>query len=89
MWRPTGSCPHSTAEPFLPEQRIALDTALAAYTAGSAWVNHLDDTGSLVVGNLADLVVLDRDPCAGPPEEIASTKVTATYVEGSAVYTAP
>lgn len=58
--------PHSTAEPFLPEQRIALDTALAAYPAGSAWVNHLDDTGSIVVGNLADLVVLDRDPCAGP-----------------------
>lgn len=81
--------PHSTAEPFLPEQRIALDTALAAYTAGSAWVNHLGDTGSIVVGNLADLVVLDRDPSAGPPEEIASTKVTATYVEGSAVYTAP
>ncbi|MBO4256661.1 amidohydrolase [Streptomyces griseorubiginosus] len=81
--------PHSKAEPFLPEQRIAFDTALAAYTTGSAWVNHLDDTGSIVVGSLADLVVLDRDPCAGPPEEIASTKVTATYVEGSAVYTAP
>ncbi|MFG2939600.1 amidohydrolase [Streptomyces sp. NPDC048282] len=81
--------PHATTEPFLPEQRIALDTALAAYTSGTAWVNHLDDTGSIAVGHLADLVVLDRDPFAAPPEEIASTEVAATYVEGAAVYAAP
>ena len=38
------------------------DDALAAYTAGSAYVNHLDDdTGTLEPGKLADLVVLDRD----------------------------
>ena len=34
------------AAPFLPEQRLDLGTALAAYTAGSAYVNHLDDTGT-------------------------------------------
>ena len=32
------------AEPFLPEQALDLATALAAYTAGSAWVNHRDDS---------------------------------------------
>ncbi|WP_309054665.1 amidohydrolase, partial [Streptomyces sp.] len=56
---------------FLPEQRLDLTTALAAYTAGSAHVNGHDDAGSLRAGNLADLVVLDRDILTGPAEEIA------------------
>ena len=77
------------AEPFLPEQGLSLAEALAAYTAGSAYVNHLDgETGAIEPGMLADLAVLDRDPFAGPPGEIASTRVLATCVEGERVYTA-
>jgi predicted amidohydrolase YtcJ len=76
-------------EPFLPEQGLSLAEALAAYTAGSAYVNHLDgETGAIEPGMLADLAVLDRDPFAGPPGEIASTRVLATCVEGERVYTA-
>ena len=37
----------------------------------------------------ADLAVLDRDPFAGEPEQIASTRVLATYIDGRAVYTDP
>ncbi|MFF9865150.1 amidohydrolase [Streptomyces sp. NPDC013953] len=74
------------APAFLPEQRIGLDAALTAYTAGSAYVNHLDDTGVIRAGNLADLVVLDRDPFAGPAEEIALTRVLQTFVGGVRVY---
>ena len=63
--------------------------ALAAYTAGSAYVNHLDDvTGAIEPGMLADLTVLDRDPLAGPPGEIADTRVRLTYVAGERVYAA-
>ncbi len=77
------------AEPFLPGQALTLGEAVAAYTLGSAYVNHLDDqTGTVEVGKLADLVVLDRDPFAGPPSEIATTGVLATYVEGEPVYLA-
>lgn len=72
--------------PFLPEQRIDLGTALAAYTAGSAHVNGLDDGGTIRVGALADLVVLDRDPFAGPPEAIGDTGVALTYVGGECVH---
>ncbi|MEU1004736.1 amidohydrolase [Streptomyces tibetensis] len=73
---------------FFPEQRLDLGTAIAAYTAGSAHVNHLDDvTGSITVGKAADLVVLDRDPFAGPPEEIAAARVLTTFVEGRRVHT--
>lgn len=70
---------------FLPEQRLDLGTALTAYTAGSAYVNRLDDTGSIRVGALADLVVLDRDPFSGPPDEIAATRVLQTFVDGHRV----
>jgi predicted amidohydrolase YtcJ len=75
-------------EPLLPEQSLGLGEALAAYTSGSAYVNHLDETGAIAVGKLADLVVLDRDPFAGPPDEIASTSVALTYVAGERVYAA-
>ncbi|MFD5122359.1 amidohydrolase [Streptomyces sp. NPDC058385] len=74
---------------FLPEQRIGLDAALTAYTAGSAYVNHLDDvTGSITAGRLADLVVLDRDPFAAPTQEIGATRVLETFVGGERVYAA-
>ena len=74
---------------FLPEQRLDLGTALTAYTAGSAYVNRLDDCGVIRPGALADLVVLDRDPFAGPPEEIGATRVLQTFVDGRRVHAAP
>ena len=75
------------AEPFLPGQSLELAQALAAYTIGSAYVNHLDDeTGTIESGKLADLVVLDRDPFVRPSSEIGSTGVLATYVQGEPVY---
>ncbi|GAA4698252.1 amidohydrolase [Phytohabitans rumicis] len=73
---------------FLAEQRLDLGTALAAYTAGSAYVNHLDDTGTLRIGNRADLVVLDSDPFTTPPEQIGHTRVALTYIGGALVYAA-
>jgi predicted amidohydrolase YtcJ len=80
--------PGTGAEPLLPAQRLSLGEALAAYTSGSAYVNHLDETGAIEVGKLADLVVLGRDPFDGPPGEIASTAVEFTYVGGERVYAA-
>jgi hypothetical protein len=74
-------------EVFLPDERIDLPTALAAFTMGSAYVNHLDDvTGSVEVGRFADLAVIDRNLFAHPAEEIAAAKVLLTLVEGEQVY---
>ncbi|MGW4566549.1 amidohydrolase [Streptomyces sp. NPDC004561] len=81
--------PGGTRPVFLPDERLSLGEALTAYTAGSAYVNHLDEAGRVAVGALADLVVLDRDPFAGPPEAIAETAVALTYVGGERVYAAP
>jgi predicted amidohydrolase YtcJ len=73
---------------FLPGQALRSGTAIAAYTAGSAYVNHLDDTGSLRPGFRADLVVLDREVLAAPPAEIGDASVALTYVAGERVYAA-
>ncbi|MFE3458930.1 amidohydrolase [Nocardiopsis aegyptia] len=80
--------PGSPGPVFLPKERLDLRTAVTAYTAGSAYVNRLDDTGAVRPGALADLVVLDRDPFAGPPEEIHEARVALTFVEGEAVHEA-
>jgi predicted amidohydrolase YtcJ len=80
--------PRGAGPVFLPGERLGLAEALTAYTAGSAYANHLDDTGRVAAGALADLVVLDRDPFAAPPEEIAETRVALTYVGGVEVYAA-
>ncbi len=50
------------AEPLDASQRIDLATAMAAFAAGSAYVNHDDEAGVLAPGMRADLAVLDRDP---------------------------
>ncbi|MER5866233.1 amidohydrolase [Kitasatospora sp. NPDC002040] len=81
--------PGSDRPVFLPEQRITLATALTAYTAGSAYVNHLDATGTITVGKLADLAVLDRDIFARPADEIAQARVQQTFVGGHRVHHAP
>ena len=76
-------------EPFLPEQAIDLASSLVAYTAGSAFVNHLDaTTGTIAVGKAADFALLDRDPFAHPREEIGATRVRQTWVDGTCVYDA-
>ena len=73
--------------PFLPDEALDLPEALAAFTIGTAYVNHLDDvTGTIEVGKLADLVVLDRDifaPDAGP---LGDVRVVLTLIEGHPVH---
>ncbi len=39
-------------------------------------------------GALADIVVLDRDPFAGPPVEIGSTRVLQTCIDGRRAFPA-
>ncbi|BCJ40612.1 amidohydrolase [Actinoplanes ianthinogenes] len=73
---------------FLPGQELDRGTALTAYTAGSAFVNRLDDTGSVRPGFRADLVVLDRDPFRAPAAEIGEASVAMTFVDGEVVYAA-
>lgn len=88
---PPGPVPgEEPPEVFLPEERLDLATSIAGFTMSSAYVNHLDDvTGSIEAGKFADLVVVDRDLFARPPEEIAMSRVELTMVEGQRVYATP
>jgi predicted amidohydrolase YtcJ len=73
--------------PFMPEQAIALDTALDAFTSGVAWVNHEETvTGSLVPGMRADVAVFDQDLFAIPVQEIGSASVVLTLSAGMVVH---
>ncbi|WP_432968603.1 amidohydrolase [Dactylosporangium sp. CA-233914] len=72
--------------PMLPEQALTLEQALTAYTAGSAYVSHLDDeTGTLTPGKAADLVVLDRDPFR-PDAELHAVRADLVFVDGTVVH---
>jgi predicted amidohydrolase YtcJ len=76
-------------EVFIPDERLDLATALAAFTIGSAYVNHLDtETGSIEVGKYADLAVLDRNLFEHPAEDLADASVEQTFVEGQRVHAA-
>jgi len=76
-------------EPFLPEQRLTLATALAAFTAGSAHVNGDDEAGSLQVGRRADLVAVDRDLFACPDGKVGAARVELTMASGKVVHRSP
>jgi predicted amidohydrolase YtcJ len=74
-------------EPFYPAERLTLDQAIEAFTLGSAYVNHLDDrTGSIEVGKLADLAVLDRDLWDRGAGLIAEARVVGTFIDGRPVF---
>jgi len=78
------------AEPFLPEQALTLQESIRAFTLGTAFVNHLDrDTGSIEVGKLADLAVIDRDLFAADAGPVGEARVLGTFVGGRLVYEAP
>ncbi len=74
-------------ETLMPNETIDLATALAAFTINSAYVNGLDKTsGSIEVGKLADLIVLDRNLFDIPAKQISETKVMLTMFGGRPVH---
>ncbi len=78
------------APAWLPDQRLDLPAALAAYTIGGAYVNFEErDSGSLEVGKFGDLVVLDQNLFALAPERLHEARVQWTLLEGREVYRAP
>jgi predicted amidohydrolase YtcJ len=74
-------------KPWHPDERVDLATMIAMYTINAAYANHQERaTGSIEEGKLADLVVLDRNLFAIPPEEIHHAQVMRTIFEGTTVF---
>ncbi len=68
-------------------EAITVDEALRAYTILGAWSGREEAIkGSLEVGKLADIAVLDRDPYAIDPMELRDVGVDMTFVDGRMVH---
>jgi hypothetical protein len=68
-------------------ETVDLDTALRAYTAGSAYANFAEhERGTLAAGRAADIVVLSRNLHASTPLEVLDARVTHTVVGGRVVH---
>jgi predicted amidohydrolase YtcJ len=72
------------------EQALGVGEALLATCVTPAWLAYDEHRrGKLIPGYLADLVVLDRDPVAIPPDELPEVQVVATMVGGRWTHNPP
>jgi len=72
---------------WVPEQKISVDEAVRAYTLGSAYAEFQDKVkGTLTAGKYADLVMLDKNIFEMNPNDIPTTKVVMTILDGKIVY---
>jgi predicted amidohydrolase YtcJ len=75
---------------WLPDERLSREETLKSFTWNAAYAAHAEkDLGSLEVGKLADLVILDRNVMTVEPKAILSTRVLFTITGGEVVYEKP
>ena len=75
---------------WVPDQKISVGEALRAYTYGNAWATFKErEWGTVAAGRFADVVVLDHDPFAVPPESLGTIKPRYTIVDGRVVFRKP
>ncbi len=64
-----------------------LDAAIRAYTINAAYLMRQEDrVGSIEVGKLADLVIVDRNLFDLPLSQISNARVVATILEGRSIF---
>jgi predicted amidohydrolase YtcJ len=72
-----------------PGQQITRQEVLALYTSHNGWfLREENDLGSIEVGKLGDLVVLNSDYFAVPNEDLKKIRSVLTVVGGNVVYDA-
>ncbi|QPP06637.1 amidohydrolase [Streptomyces bathyalis] len=73
--------------PFGPDERVTAESALRAWTVGSARATGAEPAkGRLRPGMLADFAVLDADPLRTDADRIGAINVLATAVGGDAAH---
>ena len=80
---------HPERTPFLPDQAVSADQALAGYTTEAARVvgeEHL--SGRIAPGLRADLTGLGADPVDCPADELPGVPTRLTVVDGEIVFRA-
>jgi predicted amidohydrolase YtcJ len=75
---------------WVPEEKITVEEALRAYTAGNAYGLFAEgNRGKLAPGYVADVVLLDQDLTAIPPIDIERAQVRTTVAGGRVVFSQP
>ncbi len=69
--------------PWMPEEQITVEQALAAYTSGVAFQAGDARAGVLRPGARSDVVLLGADPRSVPALEIAGIDVVGTWCDGT------
>jgi hypothetical protein len=81
---------NSSGEVVHPEERISREEALKMYTIWAAYRHFAEGSrGSIEIGKLADLVVIDRDYLACPADEIRRIEPVRVMIDGKLAYSRP
>jgi predicted amidohydrolase YtcJ len=72
---------------WMPEERMSREEMLKSFTWNAAYAAHAEkDLGSLEVGKLADMVLLDKDVMTIEPAAILSAQPVLTIIGGEVVF---
>lgn len=74
---------------WFPQERLAREAALSAFTANGAFAGYADGHfGRLVKGEKADFIMIDRDPMLASASDLRAMRVIETWVGGTRIYVA-
>lgn len=83
MWLTVSRQPRHSDHPIWPDQALDREQMIQFYTINNAWLMRAEsEVGSLEVGKRADFIIVDRDLLTCPVDNIRSTTVLATYLDG-------
>jgi predicted amidohydrolase YtcJ len=81
---------HRTTErgtELFPEEALTREQAIRFYTINNSYITHEEKAkGSLEVGKLGDLIVIDRNVLTCPATDVAKTQVLLTVIGGKVVF---
>ena len=72
---------------WLPQETVSREAALAASTSDGAYAGFAEGRfGRLIPGERADFILVDRDPLLATPDQIRTTQIIETWVNGEPVH---
>jgi len=85
----TRQLPGGGGEVIAPQERINMQQAIDMFTVnGAREMRDRDRTGTLEAGQVADFIVLDRNPLKIVATDVHNTRVRMTIISGEVVYRA-